>query len=110
MREFIEDPLMGLAEFRKLFRLSPSGERRMRNEQQEDWPPHITIGRKIFYFREGVRDFLARQQAARAGVDPELVVPAGSRAGEPALRAPAFSAEQIDWLQGVLGRLFRQES
>ena len=38
MDDLDDDTLMGLAEFRKLLHLSPSGERRLRGEQQ-DWPP-----------------------------------------------------------------------
>ncbi len=76
MRDSSDDPLMSLPELRKVLRLSPSGERRMRSEQQ-DWPPHITIGRRIFYFRAGVRDFLARRLAAQAGVNPVLVTVPG---------------------------------
>jgi hypothetical protein len=76
MDELNDDPLMGLPELRKVLHLSPSGERRMRSEEQ-DWPPHITIGRRIFYFRASVRDFLARRLAAQAGVDPAAVVVAG---------------------------------
>ena len=68
MDELNDDMLMGLPEFRKLMHLSPRSERRMRGEQQ-DWPPHLSLGRKVFYFRDGVRDWLQRQevpnQAAR---------------------------------------------
>ena len=68
MHDLDDDTLIGLAEFRKMLHLSPSGERRMRSEQQ-DWPPHLSLGRRVFYFRDGVRDFLMRQevqnQAAR---------------------------------------------
>ena len=60
MDELSDETLMELAEFRKLMHLSPSGERRMRSEQQ-DWPPHMAVGRKVFYLRDGVRDFLHRQ-------------------------------------------------
>lgn len=56
------DVLMGLAEFRALTRLSRSGERAQRRAQ-DDWPPHIKIGRKVFYRRAAVMDWLTRQEA-----------------------------------------------
>lgn len=68
------------------FRISPSTERRMRQEEP-DWPPHLRIGRKIFYRREGVRQWLARREAS-AGV----------------ANAPAFTPEQATWLQTVFSQ------
>ena len=59
--------LMGLAEFRALTCLSPSGERRQRRGKA-DWPPHIKIGRKIFYRRAGVMDWLERQESKQGGI------------------------------------------
>ena len=59
--------LMGLAEFRSLTHLSPSGERRHRREQ-DDWAPHVVIGRKIFYRRAAVLDWLERQEAKQGRV------------------------------------------
>ena len=59
-----DDVLMGLAEFRALTHLSRSGERNHRREK-EDWPPHIEIGRKVFYRRAAVMDWLHRQEAKR---------------------------------------------
>lgn len=67
MDQATKDLLMGLAEFRALVRLSPSGERRNRHEQV-DWPPHVEIGRKIFYRRAGVMQWLERQEAKQGGV------------------------------------------
>ena len=57
-----DDVLMGLAEFRNLTHLSPSGERNHRRDQ-DDWPPHVRIGRKIFYRRAAVMEWLQRQEA-----------------------------------------------
>lgn len=54
--------LMGLAEFRALTHLSLSGERSHRRKQ-DDWPPHVQIGRKVFYRRAGVMDWLERQES-----------------------------------------------
>jgi|GEM_PF-4071515 len=58
--------LMGLSEFRALVRLSPSCERKHRREQQ-DWPPNLEIGRKVFYRRAAVMEWLARQEAHQGG-------------------------------------------
>jgi len=67
MDQVRDDVLMGLAEFRTLTHLSPSGERRHRREQA-DWPPHVEIGRKIFYRRAGVMQWLERQEAKQGRV------------------------------------------
>ena len=103
MNDLTDETLMGLPEFLKVMHSSPSTERRMRREEQ-DWPPHIVLGRKVFYFRDGVRDFLERQRAAQAGAGPESVVAAEALGGEPAQRSPAFTADQQRWLWEVLGR------
>ena len=106
MHDLDDDTLMGLAEFRKLLHLSPSGERRMRGEQQ-DWPPHLSLGRKVFYFRDGVRDFLMRRLGAQVGVQPEGGVAVVPDSGGLGGRAPAFTAEQLVWLRAlVLGTGF----
>lgn len=62
MDQLNDNVLMGLAEFRALTHLSPSGERRHRREH-DDWAPHVVIGRKIFYRRAAVLDWLERQEA-----------------------------------------------
>jgi len=62
MDQLIDSVLMDLVEFRALGRLSRSAERKHRREAQ-DWPPHLTIGRKVFYRRAVVMDWLARQEA-----------------------------------------------
>jgi hypothetical protein len=67
MDQIRDDVLMGLVEFRALTHLSPSGERRHRREQT-DWPPHVEIGRKIFYRRAGVMQWLERQEAKQGGI------------------------------------------
>jgi len=67
MDDNTDDVLMGLAEFRALTHLSPSSERRHRREQ-DDWAPHVVIGRKIFYRRAAVTDWLERQEAKQGRV------------------------------------------
>ncbi len=64
MDELSEKTLMGLPEFCALFHHSPSSERRLRREQQ-DWPPHVEIGRRVFYLRDGVRAWLVRRGVAQ---------------------------------------------
>ena len=61
MDQRIDDLLMSLAEFRALTHLSPSGERKHR-KTQADWAPHLQIGRKVFYRRAGVLDWLERRE------------------------------------------------
>lgn len=58
--------LMGLQEFRTLTHLSPSCERRHRRQQQ-DWPPHVEIGRKVFYRRAAVMRWLELREAKQGG-------------------------------------------
>ena len=102
MADLTEDMLMGLPEFRKLLHLSPSGERRMRSEQQ-DWPPHMAVGRRVFYFRDGVRNFLALRLGVQMGVQPEVGAAADPGAAGLAAQSPPFTAEQMKWLQaGVI--------
>jgi hypothetical protein len=64
MDQGIDAVLMGLAEFRALTHLSPSGERTHRRNQA-DWPPHVQIGRKVFYRRAGVMGWLEGQESKR---------------------------------------------
>ncbi len=67
MDELNNDMLMGLPEFRRLMHLSPSSERRMRTSE-EDWAPHLVVGRKVFYRRSAVMEWLERQEAKQVGV------------------------------------------
>jgi hypothetical protein len=110
MHQLPDDVLMGLSEFRALTHLSPTCERRHRCEQ-DDWPPHVEIGRRIFYRRAGVMNWLARQETNRAGVHdlgadlggaPELDAAISRRVSELAANAPALTAEQVVWLGAVL--------
>lgn len=68
--------LMGLSEFLGESGMSPSTERRLRNEE-EDWPPHVVIGKKIFYLRSGWADWLTRR-AGLNGVGADLTGGAAS--------------------------------
>ena len=66
MDKLNENVLMELPEFRALAHLSPSAERKHRREQK-DWAPHLVIGRKIFYRRAAVMEWLERQEAKQGG-------------------------------------------
>lgn len=54
----MNDLLMTLEEFRALTHLSVSNERKHRG-QDEGWPSHFRIGRKVFYRRSTVEKWLA---------------------------------------------------
>jgi hypothetical protein len=69
-----EDFVMSLDEFRKLLHLSVSGERRLRSGEP-DWPPHLMVGRKVFYLRDGVRDWLKRQVVRSEAEQPTCGCP-----------------------------------
>jgi predicted DNA-binding transcriptional regulator AlpA len=49
------------------FGISDSSERR-RRKCDENWPAHVRIGRKVYYRRSAIEDWLRRQEAScRAG-------------------------------------------
>lgn len=99
MFDLNEGSVMSLDEFRKLFNLSVSGERRLRNEER-DWPPHLMVGRKIFYSREGVRNYLDRQMSHSAGVwtGPADSTEGVRRIGECGCWPAGVTAEQLSLL------------
>lgn len=81
--------LMPLTEFLQETGMSQSTERRLRQEQ-EDWPPHLSLGKRIYYLRSGWADWLASQARAiraRRGsaksrpVEADSADPSGSGTG-----------------------------
>ena len=78
-------------QFCKELNLSLGTERRLRQAGQ-DWPPHLRIGRKIFYRRDGVRQWVARKEVAAPGI--------GSAAS-----LTVLTPDQITWLQNFFGSL-----
>lgn len=100
MVDLNEDFVMSLDEFRKVLNLSVSGERRLRNEEP-DWPPHLMVGRKVFYSREGVRNFLDRQMARSVGVsaDPADSTEGVRRIGECDCWPAGFTSDQLSLLE-----------
>jgi hypothetical protein len=49
------------------FGISDSCERR-RRKQGTDWPPHLLIGRKVYYRRESLSDWLRQRESAPQAV------------------------------------------
>jgi hypothetical protein len=64
-----DSALVPRAELLKQFRISDSSEWRQRNGTA-DWPPHVVIGKKIYYRKSQIDAWLRRQEA-------ESVVPYG---------------------------------
>ena len=58
-----DNELMPLSEFLQETGMSQSTERRLRQEQ-EDWPPHLSLGKRIYYLRSGWADWLSGQARA----------------------------------------------
>ena len=57
-----DDALVPRAELLKQFRISDSSERRQRNGAP-DWPPHVVIGKKIYYRSSQIDAWLRRREA-----------------------------------------------
>ncbi|MCX5044067.1 hypothetical protein OG921_12915 [Aldersonia sp. NBC_00410] len=55
--------LLSRKQFFEALGISDSNERRKRQDGGPDWPPHLYIGRKVFYRREAVAAWLLRQEA-----------------------------------------------
>ena len=57
-----DSALVPRAELLKQFRISDSSEWRQRNGAA-DWPPHVVIGKKIYYRRSQIDAWLRRREA-----------------------------------------------
>jgi hypothetical protein len=53
------------------FGISDSCERRRRKEGA-DWPPHLLIGRKVYYRRESLSDWLRRRESVPKALNQGL--------------------------------------
>lgn len=101
------DELVPVEEFRTMWPMSISTERR-RRKVEKGWPPTVRVNRRVFYLRSGLADFLARQvELSGSGSDPEpsagLAAPDPKSDGERAARAPALTVDQVvAWLRGVV--------
>jgi hypothetical protein len=70
--------LITRAELLKKFRISDASERRRRSGAA-DWPPHLLIGKKIYYRQSQVEAWVRRREASCQG------------------SAEAMSAEAVSW-------------
>jgi len=90
------------------FRLSDSSERRKR-QGNEDWPPHLCIGARIFYRRSAVDDYLRRQEAIcqtrrTGGIDDEAMRAVLQRVRDLAEDAPELNRQQVTLLQSLFAK------
>jgi hypothetical protein len=100
--------LLSRRQLMKEYGFSDSAERRGR--AGGSWPPHLTIGHKIYYMRRSVERWLAEQErATREAPDanlralfPTLDEDAHRLAKELVDRAPALSREQLDSIRVVI--------
>jgi hypothetical protein len=93
--------------------ISDSSERRRRREGG-DWPAHITIGKKIYYRRSRVDEWIARREAGAdfaAQIFPQEVEQAlDRRAAELAAAAPGLTPQMKIALRSVFSRPAEGES
>ena len=72
--------LMTRRQFLKELELSDSTERRGRTGGGE-WPPHLLIGKKVYYRRESLDDWLRHREAATQSAAGELAESQSDAAG-----------------------------
>jgi hypothetical protein len=72
--------LMTRRQFLKQLGISDSSERRGRTGGGE-WPPHLLIGKRVYYRRESLDDWLRQREAASQSAPGELVDGHGDAAG-----------------------------
>jgi hypothetical protein len=91
------------------FGISDSSERRLRREGA-DWPPHLLIGRKVYYRRESLSDWLHRresttrpaQRSSDRSDDPEVITAVLRKAKVLAESAPPLTTEQALLLRHLI--------
>jgi hypothetical protein len=91
------------------FSISDSCERRRRKEGA-DWPPHVLIGRKVYYRRKSLSDWLRQRESATQSVeqgldrieDAEALTAALRKANVLGHAAPALTADQAEQLRNLL--------
>lgn len=66
------DQLIPRAQLLEELCISDSSERRRRKAGGGDWPAHITIGRKVYYRRCRVEEWLAGLEAGAISADSDL--------------------------------------
>ena len=87
------------------FKISDSFERRRRTGD-DDWPPHLFIGRKVYYRRAAIDDWLRRQEVRLLGVgaqaaDELTMAVIRRRAKELADAGHPLGAHQVHLLQSL---------
>jgi hypothetical protein len=90
------------------FGISDSCERRRRKEGA-DWPPHLLIGRKVYYRRESLSDWLRQRESATQSVqrgldrtgDAEAMTAVLRRAKVLADAAPPLTSQQVLLLRSI---------
>jgi hypothetical protein len=75
-----ESELITRRQFLKELKISDSSERRGRTGGGE-WPPHLLIGKKVYYRRQSLDDWLRHREAATQSTPRELVDGHGDAAG-----------------------------
>ncbi len=96
-------------QFLKELGISDSSERRRRKEGA-DWPPHLLIGRKVYYRRESLSDWLHQRESATQSVqrgpdrtgDAEAMTAVLRQAKVLADAAPPLTAEQALLLRHLM--------
>jgi hypothetical protein len=97
-------------QFLKELGISDSSERRGRTGGGE-WPPHLLIGKKVYYRRESLDDWLRHREAATQSVprepvddngDAEVMTAILRRAKVLADAAPPLTAEQALLLRHLM--------
>ena len=71
------DELMSRKHFLEKLEISDSSERPRRKGDHE-WPPHLLIGKKVYYRRSAVDNFLRRQEASCRTADHATAEVAGN--------------------------------
>jgi hypothetical protein len=94
--------LIPRAELLKQFHISDANERRQRSGDA-DWPPHVLIGKKIYYRRSQIEAWVRRRETASQSSAGEATFESFVRhAQEVADRAPSLSPQQQVLIQGLL--------
>jgi hypothetical protein len=94
----------------KQFGISDASERRRRSGSA-DWPPHVSIGTKIYYRTTQIEAWVRRQEAAsQQSADDATFESIVLYAKKVADRAPSLSAQQQSLIQSLLAFSVRTES
>lgn len=102
------DQLIPRAQLLRELCISDSSERRKRKEGGDTWPAHITIGKKVYYRRSRVDEWIAQREAcadiAAQNFSDEVDQALDRRAAELAAAAPALTPQMKIALRSVFSR------